>query len=70
MTAAMGCVCWALFVQRRCQVVLAGGKAGKPPTQAGFRPPGLQKAAQNIAIRGLLRDGQGISDAKLTDGKC
>lgn len=70
MTAAMGCVCWALFVPCRCRIVLAGEKIGKSLTQAGIPPPGLQEIAQNIAIRRLVQDSQGISDAKLTDGKC
>lgn len=69
MTAAMGCVCRALFVQRRCRIVLAEGGNRQALTQAGVPPPGLQKTAPNIAIRRLVRDGQGVSDAKLTDGK-
>lgn len=43
MTAAMGCVCWALFVQCRCRIVLAGGKIEEVLTQAGDPLPGLQK---------------------------
>lgn len=45
------------------------GGNGQALTQAGVPPPGLQKTAPNIAIRRLVGDGQGVSDAKLTDGK-